>query len=318
LSARQALAKDWRARGHQVRPEDICLMASTSEAYSILFKLLCDPGDEVLIPEPSYPLFEVLAALEGVKAVGYQLEYDGAWHVNFESLRAKLSARSRAIVVVSPNNPTGSYLKQGELSSIESFGLPLISDEVFWPYSLSESKTRVTSALSSARVLVFVLDGLSKRCGLPHFKLGWVTLGGPAELKEAARHRLELINDSYLSASTPVQLALPRLLEIGSGIMGQIQQRCLENLAQLERELVGSVISPLFVEGGWSATLRLPSTLSDEDWALSLFHQRGVLVQPGWFYDFGRPSHLVVSLLTPSEPFQQALQQLRLHAEAEL
>src|SRR5690606_27505030 len=239
-----------------------CLMASTSEAYSILFKLLCDPGDEVLIPEPSYPLFEVLAALEGGKAVGYQLEYDGAWHVNVESLRARLSARSRAIVVVSPNNPTGSYLKQGELSSIESFGLPLISDEVFWPYSLSESKTRVTSALSSARVLVFVLDGLSKRCGLPHFKLGWVTLGGPAELKEAARHRLELINDSYLSASTPVQLALPRLLEIGSGIMGQIQQRCLENLAQLERELVGSVISPLFVEGGWSATLRLPSTLS--------------------------------------------------------
>ena len=314
--AREALAADWEARGHGVSIEDLVITASTSEAYSLLFKLLCDPGDEVLVPQPSYPLFDVLAALDGVRAVGYRLAYDGAWHVDLESVRRARSPRTRALIVVHPNNPTGSFLKQSELASLTALGLPLIADEVFWPYAFGTDPGRASSAVSNADTLVFVLDGLSKRCGMPQLKLGWITLGGPDDLRSEARARLELINDSYLSASTPTQQALPELLVLGERMRGQIAARCAHNRNLLGRALLGSEVTPLFLEGGWAAPLRLPGTESEDGWALSLLREQSVLVQPGWFYDFDSGPIVVISLLQEPELFASGIERLRQHVEA--
>jgi alanine-synthesizing transaminase len=313
--AREALVADWGARGQCVTAEDMVITASSSEAYSLLFKLLCDPGDEVLVPQPSYPLFEVLAALDGLRAVGYRLAYDGAWQIDLDSVARARSSRTRALVVVTPNNPTGSFLKRSELAALSNVGLPLIADEVFWPYPFGADPGRASSALAVADTLVFVLDGLSKRCGMPQLKLGWITLGGPAELKSEARARLELINDSYLSASTPVQQALPELLVLGERMRRQIAARCAENRSLLGLALRDSEVTPLFLEGGWSAPLRLPDTHSEDDWALSLLREQRVLVQPGWFYDFERSAFVVISLLQEPELFASGIQRLRQHVE---
>lgn len=314
--AREALVADWSARGQCVAADDIVMTASTSEAYSLLFKLLCDPGDEVLVPQPSYPLFEVLAALDGVHAVGYRLVYDGAWQIDLDSVKRGRTSRTRALVVVHPNNPTGSFSKQGELAALTELGLPLIADEVFWPYAFRAGAGRAPTALCAADTLVFVLDGLSKRCGMPQLKLGWITLGGPPALKSEARAILSLINDSYLSAGTPVQQALGELLVLGERMRRQIAARCAGNLSLLEGALDGCQVTPLFLEGGWSAPLRLPDTESDDDWALSLLREQRVLVQPGWFYDFERGAFLVISLLQEPELFASGIQRLRQHVEA--
>ncbi len=316
VTAREALAADWSARGRHVVPEDLVITASTSEAYSLLFKLLCDPGDEVLVPQPSYPLFEVLAALEGVRAVGYRLVYDGAWQIDLDSVKRARGPRARALVAVHPNNPTGSFLRQDELAGLAESGLPLIVDEVFWPYSFGADSSRVSTALCATNALVFVLDGLSKRCGMPQLKLGWITLGGPAELKREARAMLSLINDTYLSASTPVQQALGELLVLGDQVRRQIAARCLENRSTLERVLEDCQVTPLFLEGGWAAPLRLPNTQSEDHWALSLLRERRVLAQPGWFYDFEQSALLVISLLPEPERFATGVQRLREHVEA--
>ncbi len=315
-TAREALSRDWRSRGFTVTPEDLVLTASTSEAYSMLFKLLCDPGDEILVPEPSYPLFEVLARLDAVNPVSYRLEYDGAWYVDLDSLRSKRTPRTRAIVAVSPNNPTGSFLKRAELMALAKLGLPLISDEVFWPYAWRQDPAMVASALAAEDCPVFVLDGLSKRCGLPQMKLAWITLAGPTALRARSRVRLELINDSYLSASAPVQQALERLLGLGKRIERQIAERCRVNLGLVQEALLGSPVTPLFVEGGWSACLRLPGTQADEEWVLGLLRQHQVLVQPGWFYDLGPGSHVVVSLLPESAQFAEGVARLRAWVES--
>jgi len=304
-SAREAVAREL-----EVDPARIVLTASTSEAYAFLFKLLCDPGDEVLVPVPSYPLFEHLARLEAVRAVPYRLAYDGRWHVDVDSLRDAVSPRTRAIVTVSPNNPTGSYLKHAELAALSSLGLPIVSDEVFASYPLREDPTRATSALEAQGTLVFALGGLSKLAALPQMKLAWIAVGGDAPDLTDAMARLEVLADAFLSVGTPVQHALPHLLASRGPAEGAIQTRTRTNLELLRSRVSGTAGTLLDVEGGWYATLRIPATRSEETWALELLEQDGVYVHPGHFFDFEREAYLVLSLLTPEPTFAEGVSRI--------
>ena len=302
-SARQAVQGLQRAAGFEVPLERILLTSSTSEAYAFLFKLLCDAGDEVLIPRPSYPLFEHLAALEHVSAVNYALAYDGAWHIDFDSLEQARSARTRAIVVVNPNNPTGSFLKHDELARLKSYDLPIISDEVFASFELGPDVRRVRSVLETADTLVFALGGLSKLAALPQMKLAWTCASGPAERLVPALARLELIADTFLSPSTPVQVALPEILAARGPVELALSARIARNFAVLGAVLRGSAATPLFLEGGWYAVVRLPALKSEAEWVLGLLEEDGVLTQPGWFYDFLDGAQLVLSLITEEDSF---------------
>jgi aspartate/methionine/tyrosine aminotransferase len=318
LSAREAISAEWARLGARVLPERILITASTSEAYGLLFKLLCDPGDEVLVPAPSYPLFEHLARFEGVRALPYALGFDGGWFIDFERLRAATTAKTRAIVLVSPNNPTGSYLRRAELARLSALGLPLICDEVFASYELRRPADAARSALESEDTLVFALSGLSKLAALPQMKAAWLGIGGPEHAVSEALGRLELMADAYLSVGTPVQLALPELLRARELAEGHILQRLKQNLAVLTRHADNSPLSVLPVEGGWYAVLRLPRTQSEEAWALGLLREQRVLAQPGYFYDFADEPFLVVSLLCEESDFEQGVERLvshvRIHA----
>jgi len=308
-SAREAVSRELAIHGVSVTPETLMLTASTSEAYSFIFKLLCDPGDEVLVPRPSYPLFEHLARLESVRATAYRYAYDGAWHVDAGSVLAGVTPRTRAIVSVSPNNPTGSFLKQRELAELASLGVPIISDEVFAPYALRPDPSRAGSAMNAAGTapLIFVLGGLSKLAGLPQLKLAWTSVGGSAVQVAEAMARLEIIADAFLSVGTPVQLALPTLLEAGRTRQRAIADRTQRNLAWLVDTVRDQPLSVLDLEGGWYATLRLPSTRSEEEWALDLLEHEGVYTHPGHFFDFESEPYLVVSLLTPEAEFREGV-----------
>jgi aspartate/methionine/tyrosine aminotransferase len=300
--ARDAVVRYYAARGHAVEPGRVLLTASTSEGYAYLFKLLCDPGDEVLVPRPSYPLFEFLADMENVKVRQYPLRYHGEWEIDREALSGDITARTRAIVVVNPNNPTGSYLKRGELEFLKTLGVPLISDEVFADYSFGEEAERVTTLAGHG----FVMSGLSKVAGLPQMKLGWIVVPD-AEAME----RLEWIADTYLSVGTPVQCAAAALLEAGESVQGQIRARCAANLATLRAILAGSAADVLSVEGGWCATIKMPRIRTEEEWTLELLSNENVLLQPGFFYDFESEAFLVASLLTPPDIFEQGIRRLR-------
>lgn len=297
-AAREAVAALWRERGVAATPERVVLTASTSEAYAFVLKLLCDAGEEILVPAPSYPLFEHLARVESVSLVPYRLGFDGAWFLDVDAVRAAVTPKARALVLVSPNNPTGSFLKREELAKISALGLPLVSDEVFGEYGFEPDPRRARSVLEGSAPLLVALDGLSKAAALPQLKLAWMTLGGEAARVTEALARLELIADTFLSASTPVQRALPSLLASRATAADAIRTRTRANLAALRHALAGSTATVLPVEGGWYAVLRLPATRSDEEWALSLL-ERGVLVQPGYFFDFDGGPYVVVSLLTP-------------------
>ncbi|HVO99097.1 MAG TPA: pyridoxal phosphate-dependent aminotransferase [Bryobacteraceae bacterium] len=275
----------------------ILLTASTSEAYAYLFKLLCDPGDEILSPRPSYPLFEFLAGLESVRVTKYPLRYDGAWHIDFDALRRAITPRTRAIVVVNPNNPTGSFLKREEWTRLEEFGIPILSDEVFCDYSFSSDPSRVRTLTGAQNVLTFSMSGLSKVAGLPQMKLGWIAASGPGH--KDALERLELIADTYLSVATPVQIALPRILAESAAVRDQIVARTRANLETLKPAC------PLHVEGGWYAILQVPRTKSEEEWAIGLLERRDVLVQPGFYFDLESEAYLVLSLLTRPEVFEE-------------
>jgi hypothetical protein len=309
--ARNSVAAYYAARGAPVPPGAIVLTASTSEAYAHLFKLLADPGDEVLVPRPSYPLFEFLARLESVRAVEYPLVYDGTWRIDFEALEASLTPRARAIVVVNPNNPTGSFLKRDELARLIQLaarrGVAIVSDEVFSDYAFASDPARATTLATVAEALTFCLSGLSKIAGLPQMKLGWIVTAGPEELRARAFARLELIADTYLSVAAPVQHAAARLMEAGAQVRDRIAVRVRENLAWLRGAAAGSALSVLEVEGGWYATLRVPATRSEEEWTLDLLERDGVLVQPGFFYDFETEAFLVLSLLTPPDVFREGV-----------
>jgi len=299
LSAREAVAKYYG----DVPASRILLTASTSEAYAYLFKLLCDPGDEILSPRPSYPLFEFLAGLESVRVVQYPLRYDGVWHIDFPALEGAITPRTRAIVVVNPNNPTGSFLKREERSRLERLGIPILSDEVFSDYAFFPDDTRVTSLTKAAESLTFSMSGLSKIGGLPQMKLGWIVASGPGH--EGALDRLELIADTYLSVATPVQIALPGLLEASVAVRAEIAKRTRVNLALLK-----SAGHPMHVEGGWYATLQVPRTRSEEEWALRILDRRDVLVQPGYYFDFESEAFLVLSLLTAPDVFAEGLRRV--------
>jgi alanine-synthesizing transaminase len=301
-SARETVARELSVRGAVVDPSRVVLTASTSEAYSFLFKVLCDAGDDVLVPQPSYPLFDHLAAFEGVRLVPYPLAYDGAWHVDVDALRRAVTPRARAILSVSPNNPTGSYVKKSELAAMASLGLPIVSDEVFASYPLREDRTRVWTALEASGVLVFAMGGLSKMAALPQMKLAWTVVGGPEAQVEEAMARMELVADSFLSVGAPVQHALPALLASRKVAVDAIMSRVRKSLDVARRAVTkDSAVTVLDVEGGWYATLRVPRTESDEAWALELLAKDSVSVHPGHFFDFPRDGHLIVSLLTPED-----------------
>ncbi|MEO8373534.1 MAG: pyridoxal phosphate-dependent aminotransferase, partial [Candidatus Solibacter sp.] len=300
-AAREAVRAYYAARGHDVPVERILLTASTSEAYGYLFKLLCDPGDQVLVPRPSYPLFEFLADMESVKVRQYPLVYHGGWSIDLEALEAMVDNRTRAIVLVNPNNPTGSYVKRGELDSLAAIcrerGIALISDEVFADYALTEDGERVSTLAGVEECLAFSMSGLSKVAGLPQMKLGWTVVSGPGELRTQSWDKLEWIADTYLSVGTPVQCAAARLLDAGDDVQRQIRARCVENLAFAREVVAGSTANILAVEGGWYITLQVPRTRSEEEWTLALLENANVLVQPGYFYEFANEAYLVVSLL---------------------
>lgn len=305
--AREAVAADLAQHGVPVAPSRIALTASTSESYGFLFKILCDPGDEVLVPRPSYPLFDMLAAFESVRLVPYRLAFDGEWHVDLDSVRAGITDRTRAILLVSPNNPTGSYVKEHELRALASLGLPIVSDEVFAAYPLEHAAGGTTTALAAEADLVCVLGGLSKRAALPQVKLGWVALGGADVAVAEALGRLELVADTWLSVSTPAQVAAPTLLRTAETARRHIHARLAANLVDLRRMAEASAVTVLRVEGGWYATLRLPATQDSEAWCSTFLQQDAVWVHPGFFFDFEGGAHVVVSLLTPRSDFVEGI-----------
>jgi alanine-synthesizing transaminase len=315
-TAREAVAGYYRDRGTQIGIENVLLTASTSEAYAYLFKLLANPGDEILAPRPSYPLFEFLAGLESVNIRQYPLRYDGVWHVDFDALEKAITPRTRGIVVVNPNNPTGSFLKRAELDVLDALaaerGLAILSDEVFRDYGFGEEQGRVSTLVGDRTALTFSMSGLSKIAGLPQMKLGWIVAGGPNrdQARDQAMDALELIADTYLSVSTPVQVALPRLLALSSGIMEQIRQRTATNLARLREAVHGTAATLLRTEGGWYAVLQVPRTRMEEEWTLKLLDESNVLVQPGFFFDFETEAFLVLSLLPEPATFAEGVSRL--------
>jgi hypothetical protein len=268
-------------------------------------------GEEILVPTPSYPLFDYLAQLEGVKLRPYRLSYDGSWFIDFSSLEAAVSTRTRAIILVNPNNPTGSFLQRREFERLRDFALehslPLISDEVFVEYGFGESGERVSTLMGQDDVLSFTLNGLSKGAAMPQMKLGWIIVNGPQAEREEACARLEFILDTYLSVGAPVQLATERLLAIGDTIQGRIRIRIQNNLSILNDMLVDARIHMLRSEGGWSAILRVPQLLSEEEWITRLLKEHGVVVQPGYFFDMPGEAFLVISLLTADDILREGI-----------
>jgi aspartate/methionine/tyrosine aminotransferase len=318
LVAREAVGRYYAGHGAEVAADRVFLTPSTSEAYSYLFRLLCDPGDEVLIAQPSYPLFDFLAQIESVRLMPYPLFYDHGWQLDVDGLRRRITPRTRAIALVHPNNPTGHFTKAAERRELETIcaehGLALIVDEVFLDYGLAEAG-EPSFACGEHPVLTFVLSGLSKVAALPQMKAAWITAFGPEKILEQALARLEVIADTFLSMNAPVQLALPDWLEGRGGIQKQIRDRLRENLGSLDRELggelEGTAISRLEVEAGWYATLRVPATEGGEELAVRLIRDYGVEVHPGYFFGFGESGWLILSLLTPVEEFRRGIRVIR-------
>ena len=306
--ARDAVAEYYREE-HGIRDLDagqIVLTTSTSEGYTFVFRLLCDAGDELLVPKPSYPLFEFLGDLQDVGLVPYELIYDHGWQMDFPSLEKVVTARTRGVVVVHPNNPTGSFVQAAEVEMLNSFcrehGLAVIADEVFLDYRLGNEAHR--SFASNRQVLTFTLSGLSKIAALPQMKVAWVVTSGPEDETAEAMGRLEVIADTYLSMNAPMQWATSALLDQRRTIQRQLLKRVQNNLAELDRQLAAQkACQRLNVEGGWYAVLRVPVTRSDEELAIELMRENSVLVHPGHFYDFPNDGYLVLSLITPEQEF---------------
>ncbi len=318
LPAREAVAAYYAERGVALSAERIILTVSTSEAYSYCFRLLCDPGDEVLVPSPSYPLFEFLADIQDVKLVPYELVYDHGWQIEFESLRRAITGRSRAIMVVHPNNPTGHFTRNWELERLNALcgerELALVADEVFLDYGLNGEALESEPPLSFAAndgALTLTLSGLSKICALPQMKVAWIAASGPPELVGTALDRLEVIADTYLSPNAPVQWAVAELLGTREGIQRQLCERVGRNLRDLDAQLAkAKMTTRLEFDAGWYAVLRTPATRSDEDVATALLEQEGVLIHPGHFFDFPGAGYLVASLIAPEEEFREGMRRV--------
>lgn len=316
LPAREAIAAYYVEKGSRLQPDDLVLTTSTSEAYSFVFRLLCDPGDAVLVPVPSYPLFDFLADLNDIILEPYELIYDHGWQIDFQSLRAAIKRaetagnRCRAVLLVHPNNPTGSYVKANETVELNEIcaasEMAIIADEVFLDYSLCGQDPLTFS--SNAAVLTFTLSGLSKISALPQMKVAWIATSGPAAIKAEALARLEVIADTYLSMSAPVQLAVPAMLVERQDIQAQLVTRIKSNLGALDEQLARQhLCQRLAIEAGWYAVLRVPILGIDEDLAIDLLRTAGVLLQPGHFYNFPGEGHLIASLITPSGEFAEGI-----------
>jgi aspartate/methionine/tyrosine aminotransferase len=287
----------------------LMLTASTSDSYAYLFKALCNAGDSVLLPQPSYPLLEHLAALEGVRAVPYRLNYDGAWHVDWDSVRSGLGSKPKAIVIVTPNNPTASCLTSDEFQTFADQGVPLIVDQVFAPF-VRRSQGANSLPYHDVGALTFVLDGLSKRCALPQLKVGWIGVFGPRFAVESAMAALEMIGDTYLGVNGIAEGALASILDATNETRRLIRARLAANLEHLDHlKTAGAPVSPLHYQGGWSTLLRLPNYRTDDEWAHRLL-KRGVILQPGWLYDCPEPATLVLSLLAQPSSFERGLTQV--------
>jgi alanine-synthesizing transaminase len=319
--AREAVAGYYAERGFDVDPERILLTASTSEAYSFLFKLLAGHGESILVPQPSYPLFEFLAALEGVELRPYELHYvhSAGWKIDFDSVEKALAPNTRAIILVSPNNPTGSFTGLTEVGRLNGIcarhDLALIADEVFGDYGFEDDRGRAASLVSNDSSLTFVMSGLSKILALPQMKLGWIVTNGPMSLREEAMNRLDFIADTFLSVSAPIQHSAQAWLRLRRPMQEQVLDRVRANLNWLRDVTEDSPLRPLNVEGGWYATLELPRQYTEEEWAAALLEKDDVLTHPGYFFDFPREAFLVLSLLPGPEIFREAVNRILMRVE---
>ncbi len=313
LIAREAVRAYYARRGVDIPIERIVLTAGTSEAYGFLFRLLADPGTGMCFPRPSYPLFDFLARLNDVRQIPYPLTYRDGWRIDPVGLRAALSASPRAVVLVHPNNPTGSFVRPEDLrpwrDAAAGSAPALISDEVFLDYPFED--VPVAGSLAAEKeILTFVLGGLSKSVGLPQMKLSWIVVAGPRGEAEEAVRRLEVIADTHLSVNIPVQHALPRWLDVGETVREQILERVRANRTWLERETAETQVRCLRAEGGWYAVLRLPEDVCEEPWTVDLVRREGVLVHPGYFFDFPEEPFIVVSLLPPPDVFREGVRRI--------
>jgi alanine-synthesizing transaminase len=332
VRARQAVAEYYSDRGDEISAEDLILTASTSEAYSFIFRALCNPGDELLVPAPSYPLFGFLADLHDVRLTHYPLIYDHGWQIDFHALEGAITPRTRGIIVVNPNNPTGHYVKAEELKTLNeicsSRDLALIADEVFLDFAHETNGLRrdplkaprprngnegkkPASLCTNNGALTFTVSGLSKISGLPQMKAAWLVTSGPDPLKKQALERIEVIADTYLSMNAPIQLALPTFLDQRHSFQKQVLTRVKRNLGELDRQLtLRKACTRLEIEGGWYAIVRVPATRTDDDLAVDLLTKRGIYVHPGHFYDFPKDGHLIVSLIMPEREFAEGCRQM--------
>lgn len=313
-AARAGVAAYYAALGHAVDPDHLRLAASTSEAYGWLFKLLCDPGDAVIVGHPSYPLLDDLARLEGVELTAVPSSWFGRWELDLDALDRAVTPRTRAIALVHPNNPSGAYLTREAADALvercQRHDLALVVDEVFLEYAHRDDAARAPSFVGRDEALTFTLSGLSKTLALPQMKLGWVHVGGPTARRDEALRRLDHVADSYLSVGAPVLRAAPLWLAHREALQRPIRERLATNLAALRAAIPAtSAVTLLPVEGGWSAVLRVPRTLDDEGWVRALLG-RGVLVQPGYFFDLPGDGHLVISLLGPTDEFAEGVARL--------
>src|SRR5580704_3244000 len=333
LRAREGVAEYYAERGEEVAAEDVILTASTSEAYSFVFRALCDPGDEILVPAPSYPLFGFLAGIHDVRLAHYPLIYDHGWQVDIPSLEKAITPRTRGIIVVNPNNPTGHFVKPEELTALNQIcsthNMALIADEVFLDYAHGDTNSngrrdfgralrprtantaRTPTLAVNSGALTFTLSGLSKISGLPQMKAAWLVASGPEPLKKQALERIEVIADTYLSMNAPIQLAMPIFLQQRHGFQKQVITRARRNVGELDRQsMLRKSCSRLEIEGGWYAVVRVPVTRPDEDLAVDLLTKKGIYVNPGHFYDFATDEHLIVSLIMPERDFADGCRQM--------
>ncbi len=321
--ARRAVAREYERRGIAVNPGRVVLSASTSDAYSLLFKLLAGAGDEILVPRPSYPLFDHLTRLDEVTAVPYDLEYHDRWTIDMASVERALTPRTRALLIVSPNNPTGSFVKRDELDRLAALcapaGVAIIADEVFGDYELEPGAAAAAGRVldeAGARTLAISLGGLSKSAGLPQVKLGWMAFAGPDALVREALQRLELVCDTYLTVSTPVQAAAAELIERAAPVRAQIQARTAANYRRLVDQTASvPACRVLHAEGGWYGVVQVPTLEPEEDLAVALVERAGVLAHPGYFFDFPRESFLILSLLPAERVFGDGVDRILRHVE---
>lgn len=311
-SARQAVSDYYAEHGEAVAIDDLILTASTSEAYSFIFRLLCNPGDELLIPTPGYPLFDFLADVNDVTLVRYRLFYDHGWHIDMHALKQAITPRTRGVIIVHPNNPTGHFTRPEEVAELNQIctanQMAIIADEVFLDFSLGAAQK---SFVANAGALTFTMSGVSKISGLPQMKFAWLAVSGPEDTKREALARQEMIADTYLSLNAPIQLAAPVLLQQRKQFQQQLMARVRANLAELDAQFAEKQhVSRLTVEGGWYAVLRIPATRPDEELAIELLQKHDVYVHPGHFYDFPGDGYLIVSLITPRQDFSEGLRRV--------